>query len=84
MTDDALLSRTLRTTAAMLGACVLFLGALSVTLVVLLSRPLGAPSIDSNATPAEKDSKDTKPAAKPARTTSGAPRQEPSHSGTSI
>ena len=84
MTDDALLSRTLRTTAAMLGACVLFLGALSLTLVVVLSRPLGTPAIESStgASPSDKDAKDAKPA-KPARGAT-TPRQEPSHSGTSI
>lgn len=41
--DDALLiPRTLRTMGAMLGACVLFLGALSAIAAMALSKPSGS------------------------------------------
>lgn len=42
MNEEPLLKRTLRTAGIMVGACVLFLGALSVTAVILLRAPSGS------------------------------------------
>ncbi|HEY8076969.1 MAG TPA: hypothetical protein VIF62_22735 [Labilithrix sp.] len=41
-TDDQLLSRTLRVTAILLGACVLFVGALSLVAVLVTSKAFGS------------------------------------------
>jgi hypothetical protein len=42
VTDEDLTRRTIRTVLVLLGACVLFVGLLSVTAVVVTSRAVGA------------------------------------------
>lgn len=49
--DRELLSRTIRTVAALVGACVVFVGLLSITAVVVTSRAVSGSSLSAASEP---------------------------------
>jgi hypothetical protein len=83
--DDALLiPRTLRTVAAMLAACVLFLGALSTVAAVALSQKPGAGLGDRAGESSAEPPNTTKGAKQPAKLPKGDAHPDQSRTGTSI